>query len=341
MPTTTSYGASPPTADRGSWSLTRVSSDDQRRRPRRRPPPAARPSVSTSARSRPARRAGGARSISRIHAPAGLHEQQRAAAAKPTALGGVGDRRRRGRPRCGRASCRSVAGRATAPPPSARTPSCLGERAWTTRPLELAEAASPSSTKMSATAVPAAASTSRRCRAAATPEPGRRARCPPRWSCPPRRADERPTRGRHRGRSPRCAAARGWRRGSRGGCAPSRRRCRRRTSPGTASASTSATIASATTPAAGTAHTSERWLIASAASPVATSTVSSARGTVRDRLHRGPHPQDLTGGHAALGAAGAAGAPAERAVARRARSRRARPSRAGRRCGTRRRPRRP
>ena len=36
----------------------------------------------------------------------------------------------------------------------------------------------------------------------------------------------------------------------------------------TASARTSATIASATTPAAGTAHTSERWLIALAASPV-------------------------------------------------------------------------
>ncbi len=48
----------------------------------------------------------------------------------------------------------------------------------------------------------------------------------------------------------------------------------------TASASTSATIASATTPAAGTAHTSERWLIATAASPVATSTVRSARGIV-------------------------------------------------------------
>src|SRR4051794_1811159 len=47
-----------------------------------------------------------------------------------------------------------------------------------------------------------------------------------------------------------------------------------------ASASTSATIASATTPAAGTAHTSERWLIAFAGSPVATSTVSSALGTV-------------------------------------------------------------
>ncbi len=42
----------------------------------------------------------------------------------------------------------------------------------------------------------------------------------------------------------------------------------------------SATIASATTPAAGTAHTSLRWLIAFAASPVATSIVSKARGTV-------------------------------------------------------------
>src|SRR5881398_1249946 len=47
-----------------------------------------------------------------------------------------------------------------------------------------------------------------------------------------------------------------------------------------ASASTSATMASATTPAAGTAQTSERWLIALAGSPLATSTVSSARGTV-------------------------------------------------------------
>ena len=47
-----------------------------------------------------------------------------------------------------------------------------------------------------------------------------------------------------------------------------------------ASASTSAAIASATTPAAGTAVTSLRWLIALAGSPVATSIVSSARGTV-------------------------------------------------------------
>jgi hypothetical protein len=44
-----------------------------------------------------------------------------------------------------------------------------------------------------------------------------------------------------------------------------------------ASASTSATIASATTAAAGTAHTSDRWLIAVAASPVVMSTVWSAR----------------------------------------------------------------
>ena len=42
----------------------------------------------------------------------------------------------------------------------------------------------------------------------------------------------------------------------------------------------SATMASATTPAAGTAVTSLRWLMALAASPVATSTVASARGTV-------------------------------------------------------------
>src|SRR5918999_2430851 len=47
-----------------------------------------------------------------------------------------------------------------------------------------------------------------------------------------------------------------------------------------ASASTSATMASATTPAAGTAVTSLRWLIALAGSPVRTSTVSRARGTV-------------------------------------------------------------
>src|SRR5699024_4327361 len=44
-----------------------------------------------------------------------------------------------------------------------------------------------------------------------------------------------------------------------------------------ASASTSATIASATTAPAGTAQTSERWLIAVVASPVTTSTVCSAR----------------------------------------------------------------
>ena len=75
----------------------------------------------------------------------------------------------------------------------------------------------------------------------------------------------------------------------------------------TASASTSATIASATMPAAGTAQTSERWWCATAASPVATSTVRRARGHGRDRLHRGPDPQGLAGGHAALGAAGASG----------------------------------
>src|ERR1019366_3874217 len=45
-------------------------------------------------------------------------------------------------------------------------------------------------------------------------------------------------------------------------------------------ARTRATMASATTPAAGTAHTSERWWMAVAACPVATSTVASALGTV-------------------------------------------------------------
>ncbi len=45
-------------------------------------------------------------------------------------------------------------------------------------------------------------------------------------------------------------------------------------------ASTSATMVSTTTPAAGTAHTSERWWMATASSPVAMSTVASARGTV-------------------------------------------------------------
>ena len=47
-----------------------------------------------------------------------------------------------------------------------------------------------------------------------------------------------------------------------------------------ARASTSATMVSTTTPAAGTAHTSERWWMATASSPVAMSTVASARGTV-------------------------------------------------------------
>src|SRR5581483_277180 len=47
-----------------------------------------------------------------------------------------------------------------------------------------------------------------------------------------------------------------------------------------ASARTSATIASATTPAAGTAQTSLRWLMATAASPVSVSIVWSARGIV-------------------------------------------------------------
>src|SRR5690606_29510881 len=48
----------------------------------------------------------------------------------------------------------------------------------------------------------------------------------------------------------------------------------------TASASTRATMASATMPAAGTAQTSERWWWARAGSPVVTSTVPRARGTV-------------------------------------------------------------
>src|SRR5690606_8532771 len=47
-----------------------------------------------------------------------------------------------------------------------------------------------------------------------------------------------------------------------------------------ASATTRATIASATMPAAGTAHTSDRWWWARASSPVSTSTVRRARGTV-------------------------------------------------------------
>src|SRR5699024_10610777 len=64
-----------------------------------------------------------------------------------------------------------------------------------------------------------------------------------------------------------------------------------------ASARPRATIAAATTPAAGTAHTSERWWWAFAASPVLTSTVDRARGTeamgfIPARTRSGP-PVDI------------------------------------------------
>ena len=80
-----------------------------------------------------------------------------------------------------------------------------------------------------------------------------------------------------------------------------------------ASARTRATIASATTPAAGTAQTSERWWIARAGSSDATSTVSSARGTVEIGFIAADSEQPPDG-HAALGATRAAGPAADDAV---------------------------
>ena len=83
----------------------------------------------------------------------------------------------------------------------------------------------------------------------------------------------------------RCGAPRGSPRGTPRGCGGSRATLSPPNFSSTTSASTSATIASATTPAAGTAQTSERWWWAGAVSPVATSTVRSACGIGRDRLH--------------------------------------------------------
>ena len=67
-----------------------------------------------------------------------------------------------------------------------------------------------------------------------------------------------------------------------------------------ARASTSATMVSTTTPAAGTAHTSERWWMATASSPVAMSTVASARGTVEIGFMAARTRNGLPVGHAAL-----------------------------------------
>ena len=74
------------------------------------------------------------------------------------------------------------------------------------------------------------------------------------------------------------------------------------------SASTSATIVSATTPMAGTAVTSVRSLNETVSSLVTMSTVRERRAVERgQRLHRGPGDEQLAGGHAALDAAGQRG----------------------------------
>ena len=174
------------------------------------------------------------------------------------------------------ASSSRVAGSSTAPPPSASTPVVLGRAPSATAVALQRRGSLPRRTP-------------RRCRRPSGPRrrldvgvgvadrhaPGARRAARPRWSC--RRPSGRPARP--AAPSPPVTGT--------SGCRGSSRRCggsRATESPpnfsSTASASTSATIASATIPAAGTAQTSERWWCATASSPVATSTVRSARGTV-------------------------------------------------------------
>src|SRR5699024_1752312 len=92
----------------------------------------------------------------------------------------------------------------------------------------------------------------------------------------------------HRGRAGRSAHAGSESQSRRSATAPREPATFRRVSPSesppnfcrTARARTSATMDSATTPAAGTAHTSERWWMAVASLPSDMSTVLRARGTV-------------------------------------------------------------
>ena len=220
---------------------------------------------------------------------------------------------RRGRRRCARAAARPLRGPRTAPPPRATTPRSSASARATSARSSVAEGRlavvdedvrdargrrrprSPSSVSWKAT--PSSAASARPI--VVLPDPGG-----------PTRTATGPARRGHHVRS---------RLGDRGEVAAWLRavsvdRVAAELLDARPAASTRATMASATTPAAGTAHTSERWWIALAASPPAMSTVSSARGHGGDRLHRGAHPQHLAGRHAALGAAGPAGAPADDAV---------------------------
>ncbi len=257
--------------------------------------------------------AGGARRRSAASARSRIAARAAGGRLRPVALDGLPRRRRirAGRRPRGPAELRARVGvedRAAAE--GETTPSARRARCGTAALLEGAgSAGSPCSTKMSAigpcsarrpsSSVSQKRDAERRARASAR-----------RWSCrPPSGRPGRPAARLMPGSAPTpCAARRGWRRGSRRGCGGSRRRCRRRTSPSTASASTRATIASATTPAAGTAHTSERWWCAGGA-PRRWRRPRCAGRAARSRSASSPARtrSSVAGGHAALGAARAVG----------------------------------
>ena len=165
-----------------------------------------------------------------------------------------------------------------APPPSATTPRSSASARVTSARSSSRNAASPSSTNRSAMLRPTRATMASSVSWNGTPSSS---------------ASARPVDGLARAGRPdddarpdgdagvtMSAGARGWRRGSRRGCGAVSVTLSPPNFSTHAWASTSATMASATTPAAGTAQTSDRWWMALAGSSPAMSTVSSERGTV-------------------------------------------------------------
>ena len=266
-----------------------------------------RPSVSTRARPRPARRARGAGPSAAPTARAGCASSSGRLRSKPDALGRVGDAHVAGRRRCARPAAAGVRVEHGAAAQRQHTRRGSASDAATARRSSARNVASPSSTKISemllAGRLPRCR---RRCRGTRSPSRSREQLRRP-WSCPTPGGPTRTTRGRpvpltraqRLGDRVEVAAvvARGL------GDASRRRTSRARPRPAPAPPSPRRRRrrpARRTRRSAG----GSPW----PASPVATSTVSQRARHRGDRLHRRADPQQLTGGHAALGAAGAAGA---------------------------------
>ena len=195
-----------------------------------------------------------------------------------------------GSPRSARVSASRIA-----PPPRATT-ACFLERLRHFDAFD-GRGSVPRRTRLNSCGIGPCSSTIRRSVSTKAPCSSRATRLPDPGLARPRRADddhERMSRSSRRRRGPSAAVRRfsGMLRQVAVEVAPGLRRpSLRRTSRATAFASTRATMASATTPAAGTAQTSERWWCASAR--LAGRHVDGAQRVRhgRDRLHAGTHPQ--------------------------------------------------